>query len=136
MNVSPSSSAVWIVAMDWSQSAAPYHSLIPMQPRPWAETARSPSLVVRIPVLLASVPVPAFADTARIGVNLRVEQLEAFPLGRDRPAYSLPVTPEELKALSFARPGPHQLRGLAGAPSRHDCEPKSWSALSRKRQSA
>ena len=32
-----------MVAIDSSQSAAPYHSLIPMQPSPCAETSRSPS---------------------------------------------------------------------------------------------
>src|ERR1700692_3663885 len=101
--------------MDSSQSAAPYHSLIPMQPRPWAETVRSPSLVVRISALLvliaeSALPGPCFADPARVGVNLRVEQLEAFPLGCQRSAHLLAVTPEELKALGLAGAGPHQLR--------------------------
>src|SRR5690348_10766051 len=32
-----------MVATDSSQSAAPYHSLIPMQPSPCAETSRSPT---------------------------------------------------------------------------------------------
>src|SRR6201989_1217479 len=83
--VTPASSAVRIVAMDSSQSVAPYHSLIPMQPRPWAETVRSPSLVVRIrlPLLRVLCVLGArFANLARVGVDLRVEQLEGFPLRR------------------------------------------------------
>src|SRR5579863_6402632 len=48
MNVTPRSSARLMVAMDSSQSVGPYHSLIPMQPSPWADTVRSPSLVVRM----------------------------------------------------------------------------------------
>src|SRR5271170_2798539 len=93
-NVTPSSSARWMVAIDSSQSAAPYHSLIPMQPRPWAETVRSPSLVVRISALLVTEPGSSglrFADPARVDVDLRVEQLEAFPLGCQCPADFLAV---------------------------------------------
>src|SRR5690348_14279389 len=93
-NVTPSSSAVRIVAMDSSQSVAPYHSLIPMQPRPWAETVRSPSLVVRIPLPFLGVLCARFANLARVGVDLRVEDLEGFPLRRERPAYLGPVTLE------------------------------------------
>ena len=37
-----------MVAIDSSQSVAPYHSLIPMQPRPWADTVNWPSVVVRM----------------------------------------------------------------------------------------
>src|SRR3984957_11142487 len=48
MNVTPRSSARLMVAIDSSQSVGPYHSLIPMQPSPCADTVRSPSLVVRM----------------------------------------------------------------------------------------
>ena len=41
-----------MVAIDSSQSVAPYHSLIPMQPRPCADTVSWPSLVVRMLFLL------------------------------------------------------------------------------------
>src|ERR1700722_15993253 len=37
--------------MDSSQSAGPYSSLIPTQPRPWADTVRPPSLVLRMRLL-------------------------------------------------------------------------------------
>src|SRR4051812_13824570 len=37
-----------MVAIDSSQSDLPYHSLMPMQPRPWAETVNSPSATVGI----------------------------------------------------------------------------------------
>src|ERR1700748_3067731 len=100
INVTPSSSAVRIVAMDSSQSVAPYHSLIPMQPRPWAETVRSPSLVVRIRLPLLGVlcahrfACPRVADLARVGVDLRVEQLEGLPLRRECPSDLGPVTLE------------------------------------------
>src|ERR1700722_18556838 len=99
-----------MVAIDSSQSAAPYHSLIPMQPRPWAETVRSPSLVVRISALLVLALGRRFADPARVGVDLRVEQLEAFSLGCQRSAHLLAVTPQELEALGLAAAGPHQPR--------------------------
>src|SRR3984957_8987480 len=98
-----------MVAMDSSQSAAPYHSLIPMQPRPWAETVRSPSLVVRISALLvteSASPGPRFADPARVGVDLRVEQLEAFPLGCQRPAHFVAVPPQKFEPLGLAGAGP------------------------------
>jgi hypothetical protein len=36
-----------MVAIDSSQSVAPYHSLMPMQPRPCAETVRPPSETLR-----------------------------------------------------------------------------------------
>ena len=36
-----------MVAIDSSQSAAPYHSLMPMQPRPCAETVSPPSETLR-----------------------------------------------------------------------------------------
>src|SRR3984957_18868444 len=48
MNVTPRSGARLMVAIDSSQSVGPYHSLIPMQPSPCADTVRSPSLVVRM----------------------------------------------------------------------------------------
>ncbi len=41
-----------MVAIDSSQSVAPYHSLIPMQPRPWADTVNWPSVVVRMSLVL------------------------------------------------------------------------------------
>src|SRR6202451_2490075 len=99
-----------MVAIDSSQSAAPYHALIPRQPRPWAETVRSPSLVVRISALLVLALGRRFADPARVGVDLRVEQLEAFPLGCQRSPNLLAVMPQELEALGLAAAGPHQLR--------------------------
>src|SRR5271154_756333 len=102
-----------MVATDSSQSAAPYHSLIPMQPRPWAETVRPPSFVVRISALLVTGSAssgPRFADPARVEVDLRVEQLEAFPLGCQCPAPFLAVTPEKVEPLGLAGAGPNQLR--------------------------
>src|ERR1017187_2977943 len=51
MNVTPRSSARWIVAIDSSQSAWPYHSLMPMQPRPWAGTVSPLSETSRMSVL-------------------------------------------------------------------------------------
>src|SRR6266581_1483130 len=54
MNITPRSRARPMVAIDSSQSVAPYHSLMPMQPRPWADTASWPSLVVRMCVPCSS----------------------------------------------------------------------------------
>src|SRR5580700_1335240 len=81
MKVTPRSRARPMVAIDSSQSVAPYHSLIPMQPRPWADTVRSPSLVVRMCV---RAPCLGFQAASVVG-DLRVEQLQAIALAGARP---------------------------------------------------
>ena len=91
MNVTPRSSARWIVAIDSSQSAAPYHSLIPMQPRPWAETVKSPSATSRMSASLLR-----RTHSAAVDPYLGVEQLQALlPLG-DRVQDELAVTSEQV----------------------------------------
>src|SRR6516164_5439130 len=102
-NVTPRSRARPMVAIDSSQSPGPYHSLIPMQPRPWADTVRSPSLVVRMCLSCflwlagwrrfgAS---GAFGQAACVVVDLRVEQLQALPLAGDGPPHLLAVPGEQ-----------------------------------------
>src|ERR1700728_4275679 len=107
INVTPSSRARLMVATDSSQSVAPYHSLIPMQPRPWADTLSSPSLTVRmcwflLPLLLAGL-------AARVGGDLRVEQLQAFPLGGEGAPHLVAVVLEQLEAFGLACARPDQL---------------------------
>src|SRR5947209_1633127 len=93
MNVTPRSRARWMVAIDSSQSVAPYHSLIPMQPRPGLDTVSEPSVVVRISMPCSSSDggclrrgvvrcdvLPCGGYAVRVVVDLRVEQLEALPL--------------------------------------------------------
>jgi len=46
------------------------------------------------------------AGAARVDVDLRVQQLEAFLLGDQRPAYFLAVSLKQLKAFGFATLGP------------------------------
>src|SRR6476469_8699814 len=97
MNVTPRSRARWMVAIDSSQSVAPYHSLIPIQPRPWADTVNWPSVVVRMLLVLLlesllsasvleCVSVRREGQAVRVVVDLRVEQLQAFPLAGEGPA--------------------------------------------------
>src|SRR5487761_999783 len=114
MNVTPRSSARRMVAMDWSQSAAPYHSLISMQPRPCAETVSSPSLLVRI-----LLPFLRFAHAARVIVDLEVEQLEAFPLAGQRTPHFGPVAFEQLQAFGLAGAGSGQFRVALHVLDRH-----------------
>src|SRR6266567_3479689 len=97
MNVTPRSSARRIVAIDSSQSAAPYHSLIPMQPRPWAETVKSPSATSRMSVSLLR-----RTHSAAVDPYLVVEQLQALlPLG-DRLQDELAVTSEQVEPLGLS----------------------------------
>src|SRR5690242_1820830 len=112
MNVTPRSRARWMVAIDSSQSVAPYHSLIPMQPRPCADTVSWPSLVVR---MLALVPLSELAslgrgdEAVRVVVDLGVEQLQALPLAGEGPAHLLTVLLQQLKAFRLTRARPDQL---------------------------
>src|SRR5882724_9920714 len=100
MNVTPRSRARPMVAIDSSQSVAPYHSLIPMQPRPWADTVSWPSLVVRMCVPCSSsdggwlrrgvvrgAVRPGGGYAVRVVADLRVEQLQALPLAGEGPAH-------------------------------------------------
>src|SRR6266536_738167 len=96
MNVTPRSSVRWIVAIDSSQSAAPYHSLIPMQPRPWAETVKSPSATSRMSVSLLR-----RTHSAAVDPDLVVEQLQALLPLRDRPQDELAVTSEQVEPLGL-----------------------------------
>src|SRR6266542_3778607 len=104
MNVTPSSSARWMVAIDSSQSAAPYHSLIPMQPRPWAETVKSPNATSRMSVSLLR-----RTHSAAVDPDLVVEQLQALLPLRDRPQDELAVTSEQVEPLGLTGPRPDQL---------------------------
>src|SRR5215469_8684237 len=98
-NVTPRSRARWMVAIDSSQSVAPYHSLIPMQPRPCADTVSWPSLVVRMCVPCSSSDGGWLRREFRLGsgqavrvvVDLGVEQLQALPLAGEGPAHLLTV---------------------------------------------
>src|SRR5215472_5150802 len=106
MNVTPRSNARWIVAIDSSQSAWPYHSLMPMQPRPWAETASSP-----IETLRTSVPslLPARFDAAAVVTDLGVEQLQAFLLFEQGLTDPFAMPPQERDPLGLAGSRPHEL---------------------------
>src|SRR5512142_2216983 len=116
MNVTPRSRARWMVAIDSSQSVAPYHSLIPMQPRPCADTVSWPSLVVRMCVPCSSSDGGWLRREALFGgyavlvvVDLRVEQLQALPLAGEGPAHLLTVLFQQLDAFRLARARPDQL---------------------------
>src|SRR4051812_37620733 len=52
----PRSSARWMVAIDSARSAGPYDWLMPMQPRPSADTARPPRPRVRVFMTASSSP--------------------------------------------------------------------------------
>src|ERR1700685_2320966 len=120
MNVTPSASARLMVAIDSSQSVAPYHSLIPMQPSPWADTVRSPSLVVRICVRAPFGSGFALRLQAACVVgDLHVEQLQAFALAGDRPPDLLAVPLEQLEAFGLAGARPDQLGVALHVPHRH-----------------
>src|SRR3954447_3797651 len=102
-----------MVAIDSSQSVAPYHSLIPMQPRPCADTVSGPSLVVRM-----CLPCPSSdggclrrgdGQAVRVVADLGVEQLQALPLAGERPAHLLAVPLEQLDPFRLARARPDQL---------------------------
>src|SRR6266567_4780447 len=114
MNVTPRSSARRIVAIDSSQSAAPYHSLIPMQPRPWAETVKSPSATSRMSVSLLR-----RAHAAAVQTDLVVEQLQALLPPGDRLQDELAVTSEQVEPLGLAGPRPDQLRVALHVVHRH-----------------
>src|SRR5215470_9440286 len=104
-NVTPRSRARWMVAIDSSQSVAPYHSLIPMQPRPCADTVSWPRLVVRmcVPYSLSDGRcVGRFGHPSLVAADLRVEQLQRFPLPGQGPPH-LPAVPlEQFEALGVA----------------------------------
>src|ERR1700722_19771120 len=110
MNVTPSSSARPLVAIDSSQSVAPYHSLIPMQPRPWADTVSSPSLVVCMR-LLAPLKFACFQrrQTASVVADLGVEQLQAVTLRGQGPAHLFAIPFQKLDPLRLAGARPDQL---------------------------
>src|SRR5690242_3948851 len=136
MNVTPRSRARWMVAIDSSQSVAPYHSLMPMQPRPWADTVSGPSLVLRMCVPCSSSDgswlrrgglergvvkhgvlkhgallgaLLGGGHAVRVVVDLRVKQLQALPLAGEGPAHLLAVLLQQLDAFRLARARPDQL---------------------------
>src|SRR5580693_6788321 len=117
MNVTPRSSARRIVAIDSSQSGRPYASLIPMQPRPWAETVSSPSETRRM-----SVPAcRGFGreNAAAVVADLGVEQLQAFLLLEQGLADALAVLPQQVNPFLLVRARAHQLRVAQHVPHRH-----------------
>src|SRR3984957_14083007 len=120
MNVTPRSRARPMVAIDSSQSVAPYHSLMPMQPRPWADTVSSPSLVVRM-CLLAPLKFACFQrrQAASVVGDLGVEQLQAVPLRGQGPPYLFAMPFQQLDALRLAGARPDQLGVPLPVPHRH-----------------
>src|ERR1700678_1292997 len=125
MNVTPRSSARLMVATDSSQSVAPYHSLIPMQPRPCADTVSSPSEIMRIcctnsfESLLEVGGFLARGQAAAVVAYLHVEQLQALPLGGEGPPHLLAVPFEQLDAFGFACARSDQLGVPLHIPYRH-----------------
>src|ERR1700689_1033688 len=99
-----------MVAIDSSQSVAPYHSLIPMQPRPCADTVSSPSEVVRT-CFTRSLEVAGFqlGQAAAVVTDLLVEPLQAPPLGGEGTADLFAVPLEQLDPFRLARARPDQL---------------------------
>src|ERR1700680_2016827 len=112
MSVTPRSSARWIVAVDSSQSAWPYHSLMPMQPRPCADTVSSPSetlctLVLPISVWLRHAVVwPRHA--AAVDPDLGIEQLQALLLFEQGGTDAFAVGLQQFQPLLLARSRAHQ----------------------------
>src|SRR5260370_18557442 len=107
-NVTPRSRARRMVATDSSQSVAPYHSLIPMQPRPCADTVSWPRFVVRMCVPYSLFRVRSrsgcacgrrFGDAALVPAGLRVAHLEGLPLADQGPADRLAAPPHQLAAF-------------------------------------
>src|SRR4029077_13387562 len=124
MKVTPRSRARWMVAIDSSQSVAPYHSLIPMQPRPWADTVNWPSVVVRMfaraPLsVLECVRLRCEGQAVRVVADLRVEQLQAFALAGKGPAHLLAVLFQQLDAFGLTRARPDQLGVALHIADRH-----------------
>src|SRR5690349_2800605 len=122
MNVTPRSRARPMVAIDSSQSVAPYHSLIPMQPMPWADTVRSSSLVVRMCVPTACSGLAwcrGFGQTVLVVADLRVEQLQALPLAGDGSPHLFAVPLEQFEAFGLAGARPDQLGVALHVPRRH-----------------
>src|SRR5665647_1926017 len=74
MNVTPSSMARWMVVIDSSQSACPYDWLMPIHPRPCAETSR-PLVLPRVMRFMCSAPF--CREAASVDRDLGVEQLRA-----------------------------------------------------------
>src|ERR671935_246265 len=110
-NVTPRSRARWMVAIESSQSAAPYHSLIPMQPRPCADTVSWPKLVVRmcLPYSLSDgICVRRFGQAALVAADLRIEQLQRFLLPSQGAPHLLAVPLEQLEAFGVADARPDQ----------------------------
>src|SRR6266496_2721830 len=101
--VTPRSRARLIVAIDSSQSAAPYHSLIPMQPRPCAETVRSRMATVRISVLPFGRAYIAAVDT-----DLVVEQLQALLTISDGLLDDFAVSLQQFETLPLAGSRPDE----------------------------
>src|SRR6185437_2673927 len=107
MNVTPRSRARWMVAIDSSQSVAPYHSLIPMQPRPWADTVNWPSVVVRMSLVLL------------LESLLSASVLDCVGARREGPADLLAVLFQQLDAFGLTRARPDQLGVPLHVPDRH-----------------
>src|ERR1039457_4939384 len=106
MKVTPRSIARWMVAIDSSQSASPYHSLMPMQPRPCAETVRPPSETLR--TLILSCPWSGRADAALVRSDLVVEQFQALLLLAQGLANMLAVGFQQRHPLLLPCPRPDQ----------------------------
>src|SRR6516164_1616527 len=121
MNVTPRSRARPMVAIDSSQSVAPYHSLIPIQPRPWADTVRSPSLAVRMCLLLLLAWLAWFrlGQAALVAADLRLEQLQGLALAGQSPPHLLAVPFQQVKAFGMSRTRPDQLGVALHVPHRH-----------------
>src|ERR1700722_3450603 len=109
-----------MVAIYSSQSVAPYHSLIPMQPRPCGDTGTSPSEVVRM-CFTSPLEVAGFqpGQAPAVKADLRAEQFQALPLGSEGlpPFFAVPL--EQLDAFGLARARPDELGVALHIPHRH-----------------
>src|SRR5438105_5708659 len=120
MKVTPRSRARWMVAIDSSQSVAPYHRSSPCRPGPgrtrstgrvwWCACLLVLLLecgvlqhsglrhgVLRHGVLLRE------GQAVGVVLDLRVEQLQALPLAGEGPAHRLAVLLEQLDAFGLTR---------------------------------
>src|SRR5450432_2441244 len=103
--VMPRSSARWMVATDSSQSVWPYHSLMPMQPRPCAETESSPSETLRMSV---TCPLLGRIHAAAVDPDFDVEQIQALLLLQQRRPDPLAVLLQQFEAFLLACPRPDE----------------------------